>query len=75
MLDWLKKFFNPKNIVRTVVDSLDLLQPILAIEIEKIKTQFAAMDSGEKAQWAIDKVQDYIRTRFKIETNEPTPKA
>lgn len=66
MLDWIKKFLNPKTMITRSIDALDYLVPILAAEIEKIKERFAAMDSTEKAQWCVDLTQDWLRKRFKI---------
>lgn len=68
MLDWLKNIFkSPKTFIKLAVDSLDLLVPTLANEIEKIKGTFAQLNSTEKAQWVVDKVQEYLRKRFNLD--------
>ena len=67
MLEWLKKFFNPKSVARSVVDSLDLAAPLIASEIDKLKEKpFNKMTSLEQAQFGIDKVQELIRARFSL---------
>lgn len=67
MFAWLKKLIpNPKALLASAIDALDLLVPLMATEMDKIKEQFNAMNSLEKSQWVVDKVQDYLRARFGI---------
>ena len=67
MLEFIKNLFrNPKDLIRRAIDALDLFVYPLANEIDKIKERFNAMDSQEKSQWTIDKVQAWLRKRFGI---------
>ena len=68
MLTWLKSLIpTPKKVIGQAVDALDLLVPLMASEIEKIKQKFNEMDSRAKAQWVVDKVQDYLRKQWKLD--------
>jgi len=66
MIEWLKNLFNPKKIIGTAVDSLDLAVPFLSVEIDKLKGKFATMTSLEQAQLMVDKVQEFLRKQFKL---------
>lgn len=67
MLTWLKSLFtSPKTILKMAVDSLDFLEAPLAAEIEKAKIKFNAMTSFEQAVWIVDKVQAFLRDKFKL---------
>jgi hypothetical protein len=67
MITWLKNLFkNPKAIVKMAVDALDLFVPVLGQEIEKVKGKFNDMTSAQQAQWAIDKVQEFLRAKFSL---------
>lgn len=68
MFDWLKNLFkNPKTFIKLAVDSLDFAVPFLATEIDKIEQKFNQMNSTQKAQMVIDKVQDYLRKQWKLD--------
>lgn len=65
MWKWLKSIIpTPKTILGKIIDSLDLLVPVMAMRMETIKATFNAMDSTAKAQWVIDEVQAFLRKRF-----------
>lgn len=67
MFEFLKNLFkSPKALIGVAVDSLDLLVPTLAHEIEKIQNVFDQLTALEKAQWLIDKVQEFLRNRFHL---------
>lgn len=67
MLDWIKNIFkSPKAIIRLAVDSLDYLVVPMAHEIEKIRKQFNEKTPMEQAQWAIDRVQEYLIKQWKL---------
>ena len=65
-LQTLKNLLNPKALLAQAIDSLDYLVGPLAHEIEKGKKKLAEMDSEEKAQWLVDRVQAFLREKFKI---------
>lgn len=67
MIEWLKNFFNPKNLLKQSVDALDLAVPFLASEITKVEVKFKSMDPNEKAQWIIDNLQAFLRKRFSLD--------
>lgn len=67
ILDYIKSLFSPKKILGQVIDSLDLLTPIVAREIDRTKEKFNALDSLAKAQWLIDKVQAFLKEKFGLE--------
>lgn len=68
MLEFLKSFFNPKNLIKQTINALDLAVPFIASEFDKIKGKpFAQMTSIEQAQKSVDAVQAYMRKTFKIE--------
>lgn len=67
MFTWLKNLFtNPKSIIKTAINSLDLLVPTLALEITRIEATFNSKTPTEKAQWLVDKVQSFLMRRFGI---------
>lgn len=66
MLNWLKGLLNPKSILKSAVDALDLLEAPLAAEIEKIKAKFGSMTSYEQATWIVDQVQAFLRKKFNL---------
>lgn len=66
MWEWLKKVLNPTNLLIQAIDSLDLLVPALAYELDKAKAKFAAMNSTEKALWIVDQVQAFLRKKFNL---------
>lgn len=66
MFAWLKKLFSePKRIIASVIDALDLAVPLLAKEIAK--SDFLKMTPTQQAQFSIDWVQSHLRKLFKIE--------
>lgn len=67
MLNWLKAMFNPKAILKQAIDALDLAVPFLATEIDKIENRFKDMNPINKAQWIVDKVQEFLRKQFKLD--------
>lgn len=68
MFAWLKNLFsNPKNIIKMVVDALDLATPLLAKQIDQVKEKYNKMTSTEQAQFAIDWIQAHLRKLFKLE--------
>lgn len=68
MMDFLKRLFNPKELfkkaIASAIESLDLLVPLLAKELEEAKERINSLNSHEKAQYVIDKVQDFLRKKF-----------
>lgn len=66
MLDFLKRLFNPKMLLAQAIGSLDLLVPLLAKEIEAGKEKINALNSMEKSQWLVDKVQEFLRKKFGV---------
>lgn len=67
MLSWIKGLFkNPKSFIKLAVDSLDFAVPFMASEIEKIEAKFNQMNSSQKAQVVVDKIQDYLRKQWKL---------
>lgn len=66
MLTWLKNLFSTKRIIAFAINELDLIEPILASQIDNAKNSFNALDSKAKAKWIVDQVQDFLRNRFKI---------
>lgn len=68
ILEWLKGLFkSPKSFIKVIVDSLDLAVPYMAAEIEKVKVKFNDMNSVEKSQLVVDKIQEYLRKTFKLD--------
>ncbi len=68
MWNWITSLFkNPKAIISAAVDALDLAAPFLAQEIDKIGKTFLELTSQEKAQWIIDKVQEFLRKKFSLD--------
>lgn len=66
MLTWLKSLFNPKALLKTVVDALSLAQVPLAAELDKGKALFNSMTSFEQAGWIITKLQTFLRDKLKL---------
>ncbi len=67
MFAWLKNLFNPKNLLKQAIDSLDFAAPFLAAEIDK-HPEFMALSSIKKAELVIDKVQELLSGQFKIDS-------
>lgn len=55
-----------KRFMPGVIDSLVLLVPSLAFELDAKRDEFNRMNSIEKAQWIVDHIQDYMRKKLNL---------
>ena len=65
-MGWLKSIWNSlkKGAIESAIDALDNTEPILAKEIDSLKSRIQQMNSTDVAKILIDRLQDYLRTYF-----------
>ncbi len=66
ILEYLKGLLSPKAILLQAINALDLLVPLLANEMNKAKDKFNDLNTMEKSQWLIDRVQSFLKQKFNL---------